>query len=67
MIDRIRKLNSQCDPVNCEDPLKDSQFLKEKSLRKRDNDAAIMLDSDTSDDDTVNPHKNSKVFSLKME
>ena len=67
VMDRISKLNNQCDPVNYEDPPNVSEFLKEKSPLKRANDGAIMLISDTSDDDTVNSSKKSKVTHLEME
>ena len=40
------------------------ELLQEKIPLKRACDGAIMLDADTSDDDTVSSHKKSKVFSL---
>ena len=54
---RISKLNIQCDPVNCKDPPNYIEFLKEKSLRKRANNGTIMLDSDSSNDDTLSSSK----------
>lgn len=66
VMDRISNLNSQCDPVSYESSPKVSEFLNENSPRKRDNakrnnDGLILLDSDTSDDDTASVHKKSKV------
>eukprot|EP00548_Thalassiothrix_antarctica_P015743 CAMPEP_0194166986 /NCGR_PEP_ID=MMETSP0154-20130528/2433_1 /TAXON_ID=1049557 /ORGANISM="Thalassiothrix antarctica, Strain L6-D1" /LENGTH=427 /DNA_ID=CAMNT_0038877803 /DNA_START=367 /DNA_END=1647 /DNA_ORIENTATION=- len=66
VMDRISNLNSQCDPVSYESSPKVSEFLNGNSPRKRDNakrnnDGLIMLDSDTSDDDTASIHKKSKV------
>ena len=65
VMDRISKLNSQCDPVSYEDSPNVSGFLNEKSPRKRDNakcnnDGLIMLDSDTSDDYTASSPKRVK-------
>merc|ERR1740124_45293 len=66
VMDRISNLNSKCDPVSYESSPKVGEFLNENSPRKRDkakrnNDGLIMLDSDTSDDDTASVHKKSKV------
>ena len=71
VMDRIINLNSQCDPVSYESSPKVSEFLNENSPKKRENakhnnDGLIMLDSDTSDDDTASVPKKSKV-SLEME
>ena len=66
-MDRISKLNSQCNPANCEEPPNVSEFLNEKSPLKRANNSAIMLDSDACDDDTVRSSKKSKTTHLEME
>ena len=71
LMDRISRLNGQCDPVSYENSPKVNEFLNENSPRNRDNakrnsDGLIMLDSDTSGDEKVSLPKKSKV-SLQME
>ena len=66
LMDRISRLNGQCDPVSYESSPKVNEFLNENSPRKRDNakrnnDGLIVLDSDTSDDERVSVPKKSKV------
>ena len=61
-MDRISRLNGQCDPVSYKSSPKVNEFLNQNSLRKRDNekqnsDGLIMLDIDTSDDEKVSVPK----------
>jgi len=63
---RMSNLNSQCDTVSHASSPKVSEFLNEsspmkKDTKKRNNDGLIMLDSDSSGDDTTSIQKKSKV------
>ena len=64
-MDKVSKLNDQCDPFNYEDPQNVSEFLQEKSPLKRSYDSKMMLDANSSDDDTVSSSKRVRHHILK--
>ena len=66
-MDKTSKLNIKRDAVNYEDPPNVSEFLQEKSPLKHSYDSVIMLDANTSKNDTVSSTKKSKMTHLEME